>query len=231
MSNRKAKPRACCENFFIKNYKWQIILERKSLLPWLFKFTQALYPGLACIAYSILHVRNKILVVELLIASREAAKNTLKSSSVPHTYKNNTVSYADHPGRSGIWRCWSLSLCYMYKTCNLILNDVTMVVPFLFLCSKLFLGCTKAMSFSPFLHRCSSIACERQGTTSTFTSTAVSRPVPLGPSIPSIPLGPSSVPSLGSSLPLVPTVTSNSTAVSTSKTTTTTGRSSWKHLT
>lgn len=45
---------------------------------------------------------------------------------------------------------------------------------------------------------------------STFTSTAVSRPVPLGPSIPSIPLGSGPVPSL----PLVPSVSSTNTAVS-----------------
>ncbi|KAJ7383193.1 CCR4-NOT transcription complex subunit 1 [Desmophyllum pertusum] len=62
--------------------------------------------------------------------------------------------------------------------------------------------------------------------TSTFTSTAVSRPVPLGPSIPSMPLGLGSVPPLGSSLPMVPTISSNSTAMPSSKTTSATDAAS-----
>ena len=85
------------------------------------KFIQVLHPGLACIAGGILGVWNKFMVVEPLIVSMEAARNTsvllsiLLTASplafsgyvdfVPRTYKNNTASYTSCPSRTGIWRC------------------------------------------------------------------------------------------------------------------------------
>ena len=90
------------------------------------------------------------MVVEPLIVSMETARNTSKSSSLFSSQLRHSLLVAMWilfrvptktipPATQAVQvelEFGDVNLCY--KTCNLILNDITMVIRFVFLCSKFY---------------------------------------------------------------------------------------------